>query len=57
MDAYDRCTNLEKILAIVLPSMVETENFSGHPRVVGKVLQNFLPFMVTAVSLSYLQQT
>jgi len=41
----------------MLPSMVETENFSGHPRIVGKVLQNFLPFMVTAVSLSYLQQT
>jgi hypothetical protein len=34
MDAYDRCTNLaEKILPMVLPSMVETENFSEHPRI------------------------
>jgi hypothetical protein len=33
MDAYDRCTNLgKKILPILLPSMVEAENFSGHPR-------------------------
>jgi len=33
MDAYDRCTNLEKkILPILLPSMVAAENFSGHPR-------------------------
>jgi hypothetical protein len=32
MDAYDRCINLgEKILLIVLPSMVEAKNFSGHP--------------------------
>jgi len=32
MDAYDRCTNLEKkILPILLPSMVEAENFSDHP--------------------------
>jgi hypothetical protein len=32
MDAYDRCTNLgEKILLILLPSMVEAENFSDHP--------------------------
>jgi hypothetical protein len=31
MDAYDRCTNLEKkILPKVLPSMIEAENFSGH---------------------------
>jgi len=34
MDAYDRCTNLgEKILLIVLPSMVEAEKFSDHPRI------------------------
>jgi hypothetical protein len=33
MDAYDRCTNLEKkILLIVLPSMVKAEKFSDHPR-------------------------
>jgi len=33
MDAYDRCTNLgKKILPKVLPSMVEAENFSDHPR-------------------------
>jgi len=34
MDAYDRCTNLgERILPIVLPSTVEVENFSDHPRI------------------------
>jgi len=34
MDAYDTCTNLEKKnLAVVLPSRVETENFSDHPRI------------------------
>jgi hypothetical protein len=34
MDAYDRCTNLEKkILPTVLLSMVEAENFSDHPRI------------------------
>jgi len=33
MDAYDRCTNLGgKILPILLPSMVEAENFSDHAR-------------------------
>jgi len=33
MDAYDRCTNVgKKILPIVLPHMVEAENFSDHPR-------------------------
>jgi hypothetical protein len=33
MDAYDRCTNVgKKILPIVLQSMVEAENFPGHPR-------------------------
>jgi len=32
MDVNDRCTNLgEKILPIVLPSMVEAEKFSDHP--------------------------
>jgi hypothetical protein len=32
MDACGRCTNLEKkILRIMLPSMVEAENFSVHP--------------------------
>jgi len=32
MVAYDRRTNLKKkILPILLPSMVEGENFSGHP--------------------------
>jgi len=32
MDAYDRYTNLKKkVLPIVLPSMVEAENFSDHP--------------------------
>jgi len=34
MDAYDRCTNLgKKILPIVLPSMVEADNFSDRPRI------------------------
>jgi hypothetical protein len=33
MDAYDIYTNLgKKILPIELPSMVEAENFSYHPR-------------------------
>jgi len=33
MDAYDRFTNLgKKFLQILLPSMVEAENFSDHPR-------------------------
>jgi hypothetical protein len=33
MDANDRCTNLgKKILPILLPSMVEAENVSDHPR-------------------------
>jgi hypothetical protein len=41
MDAYDRCTNLEKkILPIVLLSMVEAENFSDNPR-------NTIAFTVT----------
>jgi len=33
MDAYDTCTNLreKKIFLIVLPSVVEAENFSEHP--------------------------
>jgi hypothetical protein len=32
MDAYDRYNNLgEKIFSILLSSMVEAENFSGHP--------------------------
>jgi len=35
MDAYDRCTNLgKKILPILLPSIVEAENFSDHPPIV-----------------------
>jgi hypothetical protein len=35
MDTYDRCTNLgEKIVPIVLPSMVNVENFSDHPRII-----------------------
>jgi hypothetical protein len=34
MDAYDRCTNFgKKILPIVLPSVVQDENFSEHPRI------------------------
>jgi len=35
MDAYDRCINLGKknVLPILLPSMVEAENFSDHPRI------------------------
>jgi hypothetical protein len=35
MDAYDRCTKYvkKKILPIVLPSVVETETFSDHPRI------------------------
>jgi len=34
MDAYDRYTNLGgKNLPIVLPFMVEVENFSDHPRI------------------------
>jgi len=34
MDAYDRCTNLGKknLLPVVIPSMVEAENFSDNPR-------------------------
>jgi len=33
MDAYDRCAKVKiKILPILLPSMVEAENFSDHPR-------------------------
>jgi hypothetical protein len=36
MDAYDRCTNLRGgeggILLTVLPSMVEAEKLSDHPR-------------------------
>jgi hypothetical protein len=37
MDAYDRYTNLEKkILLIILPSMVEAENLSDHPRIIFK---------------------
>jgi hypothetical protein len=33
MDAYDRRTKLgKKILPILLPAMVEAENFSDHPR-------------------------
>ena len=39
MDAYDRCTNLgKKILPVDLPSMVEAEKFSDHPRITGKKL-------------------
>jgi len=35
MDSYDRCTNLEKeIFPILLPSMVEAENYSDHPRII-----------------------
>jgi hypothetical protein len=34
MYTYERYTNLEKkILQILLPSMVEAENFSDHPRI------------------------
>jgi hypothetical protein len=34
MDAYDRCTKLEKkILTIVLPSLVEAENLLDQPRI------------------------
>ena len=34
MDVYDRCTNLgKKILPIVLPSLVEAENFSDYLRI------------------------
>jgi len=34
MDAYDRCTNIEKkILPIVLPSMVKAEKFSDYPHI------------------------
>jgi len=41
MDAYDRCTNLgKKILPLVLPSMVEAEKFSDHPR---KTDGNYIP--------------
>jgi len=41
MDTYDRCTKLgkKKILPTVLPSVVEAENFSDHPRT-----KNILPF-------------
>jgi len=36
MDAYNRYTNLgKKILPILLLSVVEAENFSGHPRISG----------------------
>jgi len=42
MDAYDRCNNLEKkILPILLPSMVEAENFSDHPRKIVRGLQSW----------------
>jgi hypothetical protein len=35
MDAYDRRTNLEKkILLLVLSSMVETEKFSDQPHTI-----------------------
>jgi hypothetical protein len=35
MDAYDRCTNIEKkILPILLPSLVEAEKFSDHPHTI-----------------------
>jgi len=36
MVAYDRCNNLggEKILPVVLPSMVEAETFSDHPHTI-----------------------
>jgi len=41
MDAYDRCTNLEKkILPMVLPSMVEAEKFSDHPHITAIKLQS-----------------
>jgi hypothetical protein len=34
MDAYDRLPNLGvKVLPILLPSMVEAENFSDHLRI------------------------
>jgi hypothetical protein len=32
MDAYYRCINLGKKMPIVLPSIVEAENFADHPR-------------------------
>jgi len=39
MDAYDRCTNLgKKNLPILLPSVVEAENFSDLPRNIQNVL-------------------
>jgi hypothetical protein len=34
MDAYDKCTNLEKEILPMLPFMVEAKNFSDHPRIV-----------------------
>jgi len=42
MDAYDRCTNLgKKILPILLPSMVEAENFSDHSRMAGSLRSSY----------------
>jgi hypothetical protein len=42
MDAYDRCTNVEKqMLPILLPSMV-AENFSDHPRTPVIISRSFL---------------
>jgi len=35
----------EKILPIVLPSLVEVENFSDHPRNYFKLHQNAFPFI------------
>jgi hypothetical protein len=42
MDAYNRCTNLgKKTLPIELPSMIEAEKFSDHPRMFQKKILVF----------------
>jgi len=55
MDAYDRCSNLGKeILPIVLPSMVEAENFSDHPHIyVQTYSRNLLPSPVLMIGSNF----
>jgi hypothetical protein len=59
-DAYERCTNLgEKILLIVLPSMVEAENFSDHlrindlPKIINKTSTPILFAVDTSILFAY----
>jgi len=56
MDAYDRCINLgEKILPIFLPSLVEAENFSDHPRTAQQWSCVIEPNCSTSVALKSFQ--